>query len=38
VRDAAALIHNADLAMYHAKQSGEGHVRQFEATMVPAAI
>jgi diguanylate cyclase (GGDEF)-like protein len=34
--DAGTLIHNADLAMYRAKQRGRARVELFEPTLVPA--
>jgi diguanylate cyclase (GGDEF)-like protein len=36
IDDAAALIHNADLAMYQAKQGGRGRVEIFTPDIVPA--
>jgi diguanylate cyclase (GGDEF)-like protein len=35
--DAGTLIHNADLAMYKAKQRGRARVELFDPTLVPAA-
>jgi diguanylate cyclase (GGDEF)-like protein len=35
--DAGTLIHNADLAMYRAKQRGRARVELFDPTLVPAA-
>jgi diguanylate cyclase (GGDEF)-like protein len=35
--DAGTLIHNADLAMYRAKQGGRDRVELFDPTLVPAA-
>ena len=35
--DAGTLIHNADLAMYEAKQRGRARVELFDPTLVPAA-
>jgi diguanylate cyclase (GGDEF)-like protein len=37
VNEAAALIHNADLAMYEAKKAGRGRIQMFDSTMARSA-